>query len=308
VLVRRLSLADLYNFSMNSVDRADQLRHYYRPDGLWFRMRKWWWSVFLWALGQAKVNAYVAYVAVCKGAGKKPMTHLDFHVAIVTAWCTTPELVLKYECKGGPKAASTPAANEGVRGERDAGRAAEAASKAAAAEAAKAAEAAEATGSPGAAAAATPGPRQAGDKATNLRKKKSPPSGSSEGTPGPNAGAPKMNDAKHQAAIASYGADPGAHKIDFVPQGAKKVNCQVCGTGRGMRAPKERHQTAAIIQCMGCKISVCGPGCWKLLHGYYKPGEEPTELPNKFKGGKKKAGADDDKPEEVAWEVVSDDD
>ena len=73
----------------------DELRHYYRPDGLWFRMRKWWWSVFLWALGQAKVNAYLAYMAVCKGAGKKPMTHLKFHVAIVTAWCTTPEVVLK---------------------------------------------------------------------------------------------------------------------------------------------------------------------------------------------------------------------
>ena len=113
--VLRLSLADLYNFSMNSVDLADQLRHYYRPDGLWFRMRKWWWSVFLWALGQAKVNAYKAYLSVCKGAGKKPMSHLDFHVAIVTAWCKTPELVLAYECKSGPKVAA-PAPNGGVRG------------------------------------------------------------------------------------------------------------------------------------------------------------------------------------------------
>ena len=160
---------------MNSVDRADQLRHYYRPDGLWFRMRKWWWSVFLWALGQAKVNAYVAYMAVCKGAGKKPMTHLKFHVAIVTAWCTTPEVVLKYECKGGPKAAAAPAADQGVRGVRDAARIAEAAA-AEATKAAEAAEAAEATGSPGAAAAATPGPRQAGDKTPQPSARRSRPS------------------------------------------------------------------------------------------------------------------------------------
>ena len=302
--VLRLSLADLYNFSMNSVDRADQLRHYYRPDGLWFRMRKWWWSVFLWALGQAKVNAYVAYMAVCKAAGKKPMTHLKFHVAIVTAWCTTPEVVLKYKCKGGPKAAAAPAADQGVRGVRDAARAAQAAA-AEATKAAEAAEAAEATGSPGA--AATPGPRQAGDKTPALRRKKSPGSASSEHTPGPNSGAPKMLDGKHEAAIASYQANPGAHSVDFVPQGAKKVGCQICSTGRGMRTPNERHQTRAIIQCMGCNISVCGPGCWKLLHGYYKLGEEPSELAKKFQGGKKKADADDGAvPEEVAGVYVDD--
>jgi len=79
---------------MNSVDIADQLRNVYRPDGLWMRMRKWWWSIFLWAMGQSVVNAYLVYVRVCEKAGATAMTHLDFHVAVATAWCRTPKLLL----------------------------------------------------------------------------------------------------------------------------------------------------------------------------------------------------------------------
>jgi len=95
--VKRLSLADLYNFNMNNVDVADQLRGYYRPDGLWIKLRKWWWSIFLWAMGQSVVNGYVLYKAVCRRAKIRPMDHLDFHVAVTTAWCKTPELVLEYK-------------------------------------------------------------------------------------------------------------------------------------------------------------------------------------------------------------------
>ena len=95
VEILRLSLADLYNHFMNSVDIGDQLRNVYRPDGLWMRLRKWWWSIFLWCMGQSVVNGYLVYKRVCEKAGKQPMTHLDFHVAVATAWCKMPKLVLE---------------------------------------------------------------------------------------------------------------------------------------------------------------------------------------------------------------------
>lgn len=80
VIVKRLSLADLYNHNMNQVDLADQLRMWYRPDGLWIRQKKWWWNIFLWCMGQAVVNAYIMYKAVCVEEKEKPMTHLEFRV------------------------------------------------------------------------------------------------------------------------------------------------------------------------------------------------------------------------------------
>ena len=95
VVIKRLSLANLYNQLMNQVDRADQLRNHLRPDGLWLRMRKWWWAFFLWGMGQSVVNAYVLYKKVCERAKQNPMTHLDFQVAVITCWCTTPKIILE---------------------------------------------------------------------------------------------------------------------------------------------------------------------------------------------------------------------
>ena len=95
VVIKRLSLANEYNHLMNQVDRADQLRNHLRPDGLWLRMRKWWWAFLLWGMGQSVVNAYVLYKKVNERAGKTPMTHLQFQVAVITCWCTTPKIILE---------------------------------------------------------------------------------------------------------------------------------------------------------------------------------------------------------------------
>ena len=93
-------------------------------------------------------------------------------------------------------------------------------------------------------------------------------------------------DKRHEAAIESYKDDPGAHVIDFAKP---KSNCQICGTGRGMRKPGQRYQTGAHLSCACCRINVCGPGCWKLLHGYYKMGEEPEEKAGEFRKGSQQA-------------------
>lgn len=92
-VIKRLNVAIMYNFNMNSVDTADQLRNHLRPDGLWMRQRKWWWSIHLWALGQTLINAYLTYKRTCELEKKKPMSHLAFHVAVATAWCRTPKIV-----------------------------------------------------------------------------------------------------------------------------------------------------------------------------------------------------------------------
>ena len=311
VIVKRLSLADLYNFNMNNVDLADQLRGYYRPDGLWIKLRKWWWSIFLWAMGQTVVNGYVLYKAVCRQAKVKPMDHLDFHVAVTTAWCRTPQLVLDY--KKEPAQAEPTPADQGVRGERQAAAAAakeaaekEAAEKAAAekdaAERAAAAEAlggmaeGEAEASGATPAAATRTRRQPGSSAPRVRSKaaqeaKEAGEPTPPPAPGQGRGTPKMDDKKHTAAIESYEAGLIRHELDF--PSSKSSGCQICGTGRGMRVPGERHQTPALFRCNTCGINVCGPGCWKLLHGYYKEGQEPEEKPNKFRGGKKQAAEDE---------------
>ena len=247
-IIKRLSLADLYNHNMNSVDLADQLRTWYRPDGLWIKQKKWWWNIFIWCMGQAVVNAYLVYKKVCEDEKKKPMTHLDFHVAVATAWCKTPKIVLEHEKPTRAEARTAAEAAEpeqgGVRGER------QHANRAAAAAAA--------------AAGPTPAPN-------NIRARTS-------------GSTPRMNDKKHEAAKKSYETSPELHVIEIptLTEKEKVSNCQMCGTGRGMRKPSERLQIMAHLRCRECNLNVCGAGCWQLLHGFYdlSPGKgEVLPLP-----------------------------
>ena len=42
---------------------ADQLRGQLWPN-VWMRHQKWWWNIFIWALGVVGVNAYKIYMAM----------------------------------------------------------------------------------------------------------------------------------------------------------------------------------------------------------------------------------------------------
>ena len=81
----RPNFVDEYNQDMNSMDRADQLRTNYSV-GRGLRQRKWWWSVFLWGLDVAIVNAYLLYKSWYEMHGLKPMSHYFFREKIALAW------------------------------------------------------------------------------------------------------------------------------------------------------------------------------------------------------------------------------
>ena len=61
---------------MNSVDLADQLQNCYRFNH-WLRNRKWWWAIFLWAMGVAASNAYIMYERMYEEEKKKQKEMLN---------------------------------------------------------------------------------------------------------------------------------------------------------------------------------------------------------------------------------------
>ena len=226
-------------------------------------------------MGQAVVNAYVMYKSVCEEEKEKPMSHLAFHVAVATAWCKTPKIVLEYEKPTRAEARATAEAAEpeqgGVRGERQSERRA-------------------------AAAAASDTPAAAPRKESVRSRSKSPAATASPGQK------TDMSDAKHEAAKQSYAESPELHCVEIPTLTSKEAvpNCQMCGTGRGMRKPGMRFQTTAHLRCKQCNLHVCGGGCWQLLHGYYShaPGEGEV-LPASKPRGKTAAQADAEADDEA---------
>ncbi len=85
----RPQITDEYNYGMNNVDQADQLRGTYRFDR-WMRKRKWWWSIWMWGLQVLLVNAYLLYrsahIIIWKTEREKILDQYKFREEIIKSW------------------------------------------------------------------------------------------------------------------------------------------------------------------------------------------------------------------------------
>lgn len=237
VTIMRLNIADLYNGNMNSVDIADQLRNNYRPDGLWLRNHKWWWSIMLWCLGQAVTNAYCDYKRVCELEGAKAMTHLAFQVMVAEAWCLSPMIILDEEKASAPTIHTTPAPRAEQSQEKASG----------------------AGASRGASSGAQD--KESKERGGYLSKERLAEMASSY----------KLNPGRHQLdEMKSYKREYEGGVVTLTEWTPK---CQVCNKGLCTHAIEKgtvgkRCQKSAIMCCTGCNVLVCSAFCWKVLHGY----------------------------------------
>jgi hypothetical protein len=84
----RLNINNDYNREMNDVDISDHLRTIYEFDH-WLRNKKWWWAIFLYAMGVLLTNAYLVYCSVLEEAGverRLRKTHYQFLLDVATSW------------------------------------------------------------------------------------------------------------------------------------------------------------------------------------------------------------------------------
>ena len=82
------NFVDLYNYDMNSVDRADHLRMNYNM-GVGLRFRKWWFSICWCGIDIAMVNAYLLYKSWMEMHRFPPKLHYQFQEAVALAWMDT---------------------------------------------------------------------------------------------------------------------------------------------------------------------------------------------------------------------------
>ena len=81
----RINIIISYNYNMNNVDIADQLRGSYRWDH-WMRKRKWWWSMYFWCIQMLLTNCYVLYKKYMILHNKKPLSQYLFKYRICMCW------------------------------------------------------------------------------------------------------------------------------------------------------------------------------------------------------------------------------
>jgi hypothetical protein len=83
--IERLWLIDEYNHTMDFVDIADQLGHYYNLDGHVWRDRKWWMPIFKSLFKSSCDQGYVLYKRVCEIAEKQRVADEEARAAQAAA-------------------------------------------------------------------------------------------------------------------------------------------------------------------------------------------------------------------------------
>ena len=80
-----LNIVNEYNYNMNNVDIADQLRGTYRWDK-WMRKRKWWWSIYFWVCQMLLTNCYITYKKYMVMHKHKYLSQYDFKSKVCLCW------------------------------------------------------------------------------------------------------------------------------------------------------------------------------------------------------------------------------
>ena len=81
----RPNFSDVYNNEMDHVDITDHLgKNYQVAKGL--LQRKWWLSIFFWALDRCILNAFVLYKSWHQMHGKKFLSHYKFRESLCMSW------------------------------------------------------------------------------------------------------------------------------------------------------------------------------------------------------------------------------
>lgn len=78
VYPKPLAIVDYCN-NYNAVDKNDQLRSYY---GIASKAKKWWKYLFWFICDVTMINAYILHKEAPGGPRPRPLTHLDFHIAV----------------------------------------------------------------------------------------------------------------------------------------------------------------------------------------------------------------------------------
>ena len=205
------------------------------------RNQKWWWSIFIWALGVAATNAYLVSQKVCEAEGVTPKSPRSFMVELCDQLCHREKR--RVDQAGNPKHDDEPGPSSASK-------------------------------RPRAAAAAAGGSAGGGSASKQPRTPKAAPvrpphdSGGKSGARGQQIVSTMTDDtvkrAREQCPAAIGGGIVRMCEPPTKEGGRKLVDCQMCRWNYDGR--KRAPQNRCVMICEFCNHGVCSVECWNDLH------------------------------------------